>query len=266
MSLRLMNIVWKTPLGDPQAKLILLKLADCADKDGICWPSLSTISSDTDLHRATVCRKIDKLESDGMLRRERFKNGCRYDLSALENLSQPATTSTSQPVAQCDHLEEPTSRTQRPVAHSDQSRTATQVVAHSDTSSRTVRLSITREPSGTVIEPQVEGGRKAPADEWADDSDVRPLVSLKAAVSHATFLQLSAEEVEHWWHIRNAAGWTRGTEGGGHPRKITSWQSDLKSSTSWIRESIAKARNQPSHRAAKAQREYPEIFAPLPDA
>jgi hypothetical protein len=108
-----------------------------------------------------------------------------------------------------------------------------------------------------------------PANEWSeplDPSESRPLVPLAAAISHGSFLQLTEEEVTHWWHIRNAAGWTRGTEGGGHPRKITSWQSDLKSSTSWIRESIAKAKNQPSHRAAKAQREYPETFAPLPEA
>lgn len=52
---------------------------------------------------------------------------------------------------------------------------------------------------------------------------------------------MTPEQAEHWWHTRNASGWTKGTQGGGAGRKITSWQSDMSASVSWVSESLAKA-------------------------
>jgi DNA-binding transcriptional regulator YhcF (GntR family) len=145
MSIRHINAVWSAHVGDSQAKIVLLKLADCADKDGLCWPSLTVIAADTEMHRATVCRKIDLLENLGWITRNRIKNGCEYTVNLNANQSHTATT-----------LESATSRTQQLVAQCDQSHTATQLVAGCDTTSRTARLTYTREPSGTTMEPPLK--------------------------------------------------------------------------------------------------------------
>jgi len=159
MSIRHINAAWSAPVSDSQAKIVLLKLADCADKDGLCWPSLAVIAADTCLHRSTVYRKIEALEAAGLITRNRLKNGCEYTVIIDSNQSHTATGSNSEPVASCDQLNSSTSRTEQPVAQSDQSQSATQLVAHSDTTSRTVRLTYTREPSGTTIEPPLKSAR-----------------------------------------------------------------------------------------------------------
>ncbi|MCE5310477.1 MAG: helix-turn-helix domain-containing protein [Acidobacteriales bacterium] len=168
-----MNIVWKSSVGDPQAKLVLLRLADRADKDGICWPSLNTLAAETELHRSTVCRKLDELESAKFITRERFKNGCKYDVSGVEKVSHAATGSDKEVVAGCDRFDEESSRRLRPVAQSDQSHTATQVVAGCDSGSRTERLSKYKEPpeNHQRTHNSQEGDDWS---EWDDDPQTKP--------------------------------------------------------------------------------------------
>lgn len=64
--------------------------------------------------------------------------------------------------------------------------------------------------------------------------------SVEQAISHAPVCRMSAEQARHWWNVRNASGWTKGSTGGGMPRRITSWQSDMATSASWVGESLAK--------------------------
>jgi len=66
-----------------------------------------------------------------------------------------------------------------------------------------------------------------------------PLCTLPQAISYASSCFLTETEAEHWWHTRNANGWLKGTNGG-HPIRISSWQSDMKQSVAWIKESAAK--------------------------
>lgn len=79
-----------------------------------------------------------------------------------------------------------------------------------------------------------------------DDFDIldepisKPLCTLAQAKSQAPSSGLSELEAEFWWHSRNSAGWTKATANGGHPRKITSWQSDMASSVEWVREHAKK--------------------------
>lgn len=77
--------------------------------------------------------------------------------------------------------------------------------------------------------------------------EMKPLCTLKQARSMAAQFGLTEPEAEHWWHVRNRAGWTCGTNGG-HPRRITSAQSDMATSVSWIKES---AKKNPSPKPAK---------------
>ena len=45
-------------------------LADCANKDGICWPSIPTISKDLKLSESTTRRAIGDLRKAGLVRTE----------------------------------------------------------------------------------------------------------------------------------------------------------------------------------------------------
>ena len=69
-----------------------------------------------------------------------------------------------------------------------------------------------------------------------------PLCSLRQALEHAPIVKFTPEQAEHWWHNRNKAGWTM-SSASGHPRKITSWQSDMATSLSWVGESLDKAKH-----------------------
>jgi hypothetical protein len=71
-----------------------------------------------------------------------------------------------------------------------------------------------------------------------------PLVTLQAAIAHAPMVRMTPKAAEHWWHTRNAAGWTKGSTGGGAARRITSWQSDMATSREWAEDAVAKARQQ----------------------
>ena len=72
----------------------------------------------------------------------------------------------------------------------------------------------------------------------------KSLCTLEQALGHAPIVRMTPKAAEHWWHIRNAAGWTKGSIGGGAPRLITSWQSDMATSREWAEDASAKARQQ----------------------
>jgi hypothetical protein len=75
------------------------------------------------------------------------------------------------------------------------------------------------------------------------DFEAKPLCTLAQALLQAPMARMTPKAAEHWWHTRNASGWTKGSTGGGSPRRITSWQSDMATSREWAEESVAKARN-----------------------
>ena len=75
-------------------------------------------------------------------------------------------------------------------------------------------------------------------------SETKPLCTLEQALAQAPMARMTPKAAEHWWHTRNAAGWTKGSTGGGAPRRITSWQSDMATSREWAEDAVAKARQQ----------------------
>lgn len=64
--------------------------------------------------------------------------------------------------------------------------------------------------------------------------------SVEQAIAYASMVRMTPDQARHWWNVRNASGWTKGSTGGGTPRRITSWQSDMATSLSWVAESIQK--------------------------
>lgn len=74
MSFKLMVEAFETKIGNPARKLVLLKLADQANDNGLCWPSYATIAAACEVDRRTVIRHIKQLEKDGFLRVEKTYN------------------------------------------------------------------------------------------------------------------------------------------------------------------------------------------------
>lgn len=76
MSVHVSSDVWKITGITPSQKLILLKLADHADDDGRCWPSIRRMAVETCLDKATVCRLLRAMETAGWIEREQrpFQN------------------------------------------------------------------------------------------------------------------------------------------------------------------------------------------------
>jgi hypothetical protein len=97
-------------------KLVLLSLADHADSDGRCWPSVARLSNRCGMHRASVMRSLAALKAAGHITVEAGSGRLNhYRVHPL----QPESDSP-----------------RRPVADSDQSPEATTPVADSNGSSR----------------------------------------------------------------------------------------------------------------------------------
>lgn len=77
MSVHVSSWAWRLDVGDPETKLVILKLADHADDRGFCRPSIELIVRDTCLSRSTVIRRLKRLEELGFLQRERRREGSR---------------------------------------------------------------------------------------------------------------------------------------------------------------------------------------------
>lgn len=70
MSIRIMTAVWDTPTQlNPTARLVLLSLADQANDDGWCWPSLASTGRRCGVSEDTVRRWITVLAMTGLVER-----------------------------------------------------------------------------------------------------------------------------------------------------------------------------------------------------
>jgi biotin operon repressor len=75
MSLELMVKAFKTSVGNPLRKLVLIKLADNANDNGECWPSYQHVADQCEISRTTVKTHVRALEEMGMLTREFRRKG-----------------------------------------------------------------------------------------------------------------------------------------------------------------------------------------------
>jgi hypothetical protein len=87
MSWEAMGWAIRQNTGAARRKLLLLALANYADKNGVCWPSQDTLSRNTEQSVDTVQRQLDVLEKLKFLQRERMPKrrgqwqGHRYKLA-----------------------------------------------------------------------------------------------------------------------------------------------------------------------------------------
>lgn len=104
MSIRVMAEVWDLPLSSTE-KLVLLALADCANDEGDCWPSIATLGRKASVGERSVQRSIQALKEAGHLTRiEVTGRGCRYRIHPRQ-CGTPArvapVTNTTPPPPQC---------------------------------------------------------------------------------------------------------------------------------------------------------------------
>ncbi|HHF6594000.1 TPA: helix-turn-helix domain-containing protein [Haemophilus influenzae] len=105
MSMRLMVQAMNCKVGNPARKLVLLKLADNANDDGICFPSYQYIADKCEMTRRSAISHIEYLIKMGLVSKKERKNkdGSISNLYFLhleqgsENIS-PRTSHSLEPV------------------------------------------------------------------------------------------------------------------------------------------------------------------------
>lgn len=124
MSIRIMTAVWDTQLPDSE-KIVLLALADCANDEGLCWPSMATLTAKCSKSDRTIQAAIKSLAAAGHLtREERPGKGCRYTIHPRKDFS-PEKASPPKPLRP-EGTSPPKGTTPTPEAASDKpSRTIT---------------------------------------------------------------------------------------------------------------------------------------------
>jgi hypothetical protein len=75
MSVHLTSRAWRVPGLSASQKLVLLRLADMANDEGVCWPSYARIAAECDIDMRSVRRIAAKLEALRLLSRTPRFNG-----------------------------------------------------------------------------------------------------------------------------------------------------------------------------------------------
>lgn len=91
---------WAVKLDDPSTKLLLVKLADSANDDGICWPSQTTLGEHCGLSERSIRYKLETLRKSGLVEVVRNR---RADGTLAGNVyqllhRQPASSATGSPL------------------------------------------------------------------------------------------------------------------------------------------------------------------------
>lgn len=94
MSIKQLNLAWDTECETHTQKLVLIALADNANDDGGCWPSLTNIARRCSLSRQGILDQIADFERLGWLKVERQPGKVNHYTLKLPN---PSTALTSQP-------------------------------------------------------------------------------------------------------------------------------------------------------------------------
>lgn len=93
MSFQAMAWAVKQKTGDALGRCLLLTLANYADEHGKCWPSLSRLADDCEMHRATVIRKLEALRDLGLVSREQKETPAgTYNVYTLSLTATPSRT------------------------------------------------------------------------------------------------------------------------------------------------------------------------------
>jgi Helix-turn-helix domain len=70
VSIKIMTLAWSVAVGDHTDKLVLLALADNANDQGDCYPSLTKIAEKCEVSRRTAVYSLQRLEAGGHIDRK----------------------------------------------------------------------------------------------------------------------------------------------------------------------------------------------------
>jgi hypothetical protein len=70
LSIKLMTAVWESDVQPAGKRLVLLALADSANDEGVCWPSMATIARKAGIGLSSARKACAALEEEGLLVRE----------------------------------------------------------------------------------------------------------------------------------------------------------------------------------------------------
>jgi hypothetical protein len=76
MSIKLMSSIFDLHFEKPLVKFVFIALADCANNEGECYPSIPTIAKKCSLNERQVYRSINELQKMGLISKE---NRCHKD-------------------------------------------------------------------------------------------------------------------------------------------------------------------------------------------
>ena len=94
-----MSLVWDSTVPAPE-RFTLLALADRADEEGVCWPSVPTLARKCATGERTIQRHLATLQSLGVIEVERrlgHRSLYRIDLDALRAAAQECSTTPPHP-------------------------------------------------------------------------------------------------------------------------------------------------------------------------
>ena len=92
MSIKLMTAVWERGDLSSTQKLVLLSLADWANDEGLCWPSIERVAKKSSLKKRAVQLAIRSLEEMKFIRREEvIGKGNRYWIQIPMHEMHPCT-------------------------------------------------------------------------------------------------------------------------------------------------------------------------------
>lgn len=77
-----MSLVWDTEIGPATKRLVLLALADSANDEGVCWPSVATIARKAKASRRRVEEVLAELHADRIVTRsQRWNDTNIYEIN-----------------------------------------------------------------------------------------------------------------------------------------------------------------------------------------
>lgn len=78
-------MVWalKQDVKNASAKLLLISLANYADEDGICWPSITRLAGDCSASRQTVMNSTKRLIEMGLIEAKKRTGGSEYGAKSI---------------------------------------------------------------------------------------------------------------------------------------------------------------------------------------
>ena len=99
MSTKIMSACWPLQI-DPTAKAVLISLADNANDDGFCYPSIDYICERTCLSKRAVIEAIKRLENLSLVVANRSKRNTTYTISTDADVLNRCARCTGAPDAQ----------------------------------------------------------------------------------------------------------------------------------------------------------------------